>query len=302
MASSPVIDPSRHAHVQGALALVKLRGIDQFMEVPELHALMGLTMNATLCSLSTGQPVPVEIHEIREHVSHYVDTSYPKWTLSYIMLQVADLAADMRKGNMTLEEKIASCTEIDNQLARLALRAGSHWPYERKFVSGHDSRTIVPDGVFPVYDIYPSRMITQMWNVLRTTRILLCEEIGDSCARMQNDQGEEEAKHTIVDMIREICASVPQMTNCDYAARHKLPSGSQGSQHTHTMSHVLDVYIMIFNLYIVAWSRYCPTAALDWTVKQLHHIADHFAIKEAAVVLDILDKQRSEARQHSWYV
>jgi hypothetical protein len=305
MKSSSEVNTSRHAHVEGALALVKLRGIEHFTEASELRVLMGLSLNATICSLSTGRRIPDIVRKIREHAAQYVDTSYPKWRLSGVMLEITDHAAEMRKGRISIEDKIARTVEYDIQLESVAREASPAWSFERKFVSTHDPRTIVPDGFFPLYDVYPNRMITQMWNVLRLTRILLCEEIVESCSLLQSEDSETQstrAQLAILDMIREVCASVPQMTNCDFAAKHKLPAGSTGPHHTHTMSHILDVYILIFSLYVVAWSRNCPAAAREWTVKQLHHIADHFGIHEAAIILDILGKQEEEDRRDPWYV
>ncbi|CAO2648851.1 Nn.00g098000.m01.CDS01 [Neocucurbitaria sp. VM-36] len=301
MTSASYLTTSSHAHVQGALALVKLRGIEQFTDGTELTALMGLTLNSTVCSLSTGRPIPEEIREIRNYTARFVDTSYPKWKLGGFMIEITDLASEMRNGKLTSTETKTRSIELDRQLEAMALEAGPVWSYERKFVSGHDQRVIVPDGFFPLYDVYPNRMITQMWNVLRLTRILLCEEIVASCSAAEDPESQaqsERARFAIVEMIREICASVPQMTNCDFAARHKLPdgglSGPCSSQHSHTMSHILDVYILIFSLYIVAWSRNCPPTAREWTIKQLHHIANHFGIREAAVILNILKKREEE--------
>lgn len=300
--SASDINTSRHAHVEGALALVKLRGVEQFQEGAELRALMGLSLNATICSFSTGRPVPYEIRKIRQHAAQFIDTSYPKWRVSGLMLEVADLAAEIHTGTIMLEQRIARSVELDRQLETVALEASPTWSYERKSVAEHGSRDIVPDGYIPVYDVYPDRMVTQMWNVLRLTRILLCEEVIESSFLLQDNRSgtqPERAKAIIVEMIQELCASVPQMTNCDFAARHKLPNehtASAGSPHTHTMSHILDVYILVFSLYVVAWSRNCPFTAREWTIKQLHHIADHFGIKEAAIMLDILKKQEGEAR------
>ncbi|OAL53354.1 hypothetical protein IQ07DRAFT_503831 [Pyrenochaeta sp. DS3sAY3a] len=296
MKSSVQLSASRHAHIEGALALVKLRGVESFTEGAELKALMGFTLDATICALTTGRYIPQVIRDIRVHAAPFVDTSYPKWKLGGIMLAVCDLGAEMRCGLLTSEERISRCQELDQQLKKVGLEAGPAWHYDRK-VSVTDTRATVPDGFFPLYDIYPNRTITQMWNTLRLTRILLCEEIIASCASSSNPDSaaqSEEAELALIGMIREICASVPQMTNCDYAALHKLSRGAQtgpGAQHTHTMSHNFDVYVLIFSLYIVAWARHCPPAAHDWAIKQLHHIADHFGIKEAALILDILETQ-----------
>jgi hypothetical protein len=306
MVPSAEAEVSRHAHVEGALALVKLRGVSSFREGSEMRALLGLSLNATICALSTGSAIPEEVREIRRHATQFVDTSYPKWRLSDCILEVTDLPAEVRNRTSTAKERIARSVTLDQKLDTIALEAGHAWSYERKFVSGHDQRVLVPTGFFPLYDVYPNRMITQMWNVLRITRIQLCEEIIETCGTLDDEESKaqsERAKVVIVEMIREICASVPQMTNCEFAAKHKLPVGSApGSSHTHTMSHILDVYILIFSLYVVAWSRNCPPSARDWTIGQLEHIAEHFGIKEAAVILSYLREQESVKRVDPWYV
>jgi hypothetical protein len=306
MISASETNAPRHAHIEGALALVKLLGVDYFRKDYEVRALLGLSLNATICSLSTGSAIPAIVRQIRKHAAQFVDTSYPKWRLSDCVLDVTDPPEAMRQRTMSAQERVARNITLDLRLESVALEAGPAWSYERKFVSIHDPRVLVPDGFFPVYDVYPNRTITQMWNVLRLTRIQLCEDTIDSCVGLDDAESKaelERARQVIVEMIREVCASCPQMINCDFAARHKLPDNiPSGSHHIHTMSHTLDVYILIFSLYIVAWSRHCPPEARDWSVKQLEHIADHFGIKEAANILSILRKQGPEKRGNIWYV
>ncbi|RAR01197.1 single-stranded nucleic acid binding r3h [Stemphylium lycopersici] len=297
MQSASVVDPYQHApHVGGALALVKLRGVDTFEEGSEMRALMGLSLNGTICSLYTGRSVDNVIQQIRDHAARFINTDHPKWKLSGLMLEITDLAAEMRQGTLTTEERVAESIRIDRELESLALDAAPSWTFERKSLPDEERRGILPDGFPPVYDIYPDRMITQMWNVLRVTRILLCGEIIESCTLLSGSNATEHsdrAQKAILDMVGEICASVPPMTDCDFAAKPKLPTsgGGAGKQHTHTMSHILDVYVLIFSLYVVAWSRHCPPAARDWSITQLQYIAEHFAIREAAVILDILNTQ-----------
>jgi hypothetical protein len=306
MKSASDVDSSRHAHVEGALALVKLRGVESFTEGAEIRALMGLSLNATICSLSTGRAVDETIRKIRDHAAHFVDTSYPKWKLSGLMLEVTDLAAEMRKGAMSTTERLARSVGIDRKMELASLQSSPTWSYERKFFPRNHPPKILPDSSFLTYDVYPDRMITQMWNVLRLTRILLCEEIIESRAMSKDPDSaiqSSRAKLAVQKMVREICASVPQMTDCSFAAKHKLPPESTGKNHTHTMPHVLDVYILIFSLYVVAWSRTCPRPTHDWAIKQLQHIASHFEIREAVVILDILKKQEVEHEAiNPWYV
>jgi hypothetical protein len=247
-----------------------------------------------------GRPIPAEVREIRRHASQFVDTSYPKWRLSECILDATDPLEGYDDRLWSVRGKFARRASLDRRLEIVALEAGPAWSFERKFISSHDQRVLVSDGF---YDVYPNRTITQMWNVLRVTRIQICEEMIETCSIEDNQAELKRAKQAIVDMIREICASCPQMTNCDFAARGKLPDGTTpGSPHTHTMSHMLDVYILIFGLYVVAWTRHRPAAARDWAVGQLEHIADHFGIKEAANILNILRKQEAGQSSKPWYV
>lgn len=304
-ASQTLADP-QYAHVEGALALVKLRGVESFPKGRELRSLLGLSMNASICALSAGRPIPPEVIQIRAYAAQFVDTTDPKWRLSSATIQIPGLADDFRKASMTPEEQITKSAELDAELEAISLSAGPAWSYKRNFASTHDPRMNVPDGFFPLYDVYPNRTITQMWNVLRLTRILICESILDLCsstATEENASHAQRAERAIVQMVREICASCPQMTNCEFAARHKLPAGENpGKTHSHTMSHVLDVYILIFALYVVAWARHCPDEARTWAVGQLEVIAGHFGVKEAGIVLELLRNREHFEGRDSWYV
>jgi hypothetical protein len=142
-------------------------------------------------------------------------------------------------------------------------------------------------------------------------RILRCEDIIVLSATLEDADSNAEsvrakASITGIEMVREICASCPQITNCDFAARHKLPNGTvPGMPHRHTMSHVLDVYVLIYSLYVVARSRNCPAAARDFGIGQLEHIAEHFGIKEAAVTLTFLRESQPPDRSMEtdpWHV
>lgn len=295
----------RHAHVEGAFALITVRGVQNFRPGPELKALLGFSLNATICALSNGETIPNEVRLIREHARQFVDTEYPKWKLNECILEVTELPDETRNRSLTAQERMSRSAVLDARLEQVALEAAPSWSYERKFVSGYDQRVSLPEGIC-MYDVYANRMMTQGFNVLRLVRILLCEEIIGLSGDLDDPKSEvayERARAVIVEMAREICASAPQMTNCDFAARHKLPSGTApGMAHTHTQSHILDVYVMIFSLYMVAWSRNCPIDYSIWAVGQLQHIAEHFVIREAAIVLGMLRAPDGKDRKEAWYV
>jgi hypothetical protein len=225
----------------------------------------------------------------------------PLAELNDCILAVTSLPAATRNNTLTPMERISISLTLDTRLQIVAREASPSWSYERKFICEYDSqrRVSVPEGV-GMYDVYPNRMVTQGYNVLRLVRILLCEEIIGLCEALdaETEAACERARLVIVDMAREICASAPQMTNCEVAARSKIVV--QGGMHTHTQSHILDVYVLIFGLYVVAWSRSCPVSYSVWAVGQLQHIAEHFVIREAAVVLGMLRAPDGSDRHESW--
>lgn len=296
------IEDTRRAHVNGALALVKLRGLEHFRDSAGLKALTRLSLNAVVCCISQNDPVPAEIFEIREHNAQFVDVSDPKWRMTGLVLDMTDLVAEMTQRSLKPEEKVRRCIELDMELERVALGALPFWSYKRVEVP-----VIQRDGraLDDFYDVYPDRKVTQMWNVLRLLRILLCEEVVETCSDWRWLADSQRAAATIGSAIVEICASVPQMTDCDGAARHKLPAGTDPravSAHAHTLTHFLDAYVLIFALYVACWSRNCPPRAREWIIGELGRIAEHFGVREAAAVVEILNSQVGAARVGPWDV
>lgn len=285
------------------MALVKLRGLGHFTDNASLRALARLSLNAVICCLSKGDPIPSEIFDIRKHIAQFIDVSDPKWRLGGISIEMTDLVSERPDGALTPDERVRKCMELDKQLEQVALEASPTWSYERIFLSADDKRDMALDGF---YDVYSTRQVTQMWNVLRLMRILLCEEIIDSSLTPPSGEYSADPRYAtsaIASMVQEICASVPQMTDCEGAARHKLPPSGvnrQGSVHTHTTPHFLDAYILIFSLYIAAWSRNCPERSRDWVIAQLSRIAEHFGVKEAAIVVETLRRRDEKRRIGPW--
>lgn len=299
------VDETQRAHVDGAFALIKLRGLNHFKDGGEMSVLTRLTLNALVCSVSESAPVPEELLRIREHTSQYFNVKDPKWRFTGVMLEMTTFVAEANKGILSLEQKIRKCAELDKKLEQVAIEAPPIWSYERKYVSSEARSGRIFDDF---YDVYNARMTTQMWNVLRLTRVIICDEIVESCSALNDEEkpeAYERAKAAVAITVEEICASVPQMTDCEGAARDKLPPGSvssASSSHSHTLSHFLDNYILIFSLYVAAWSWSCPTRAHTWILEQLEYIADHFGVKEAAAVVEILRSQSRSTRVRPWDV
>jgi hypothetical protein len=292
----------RHAHVEGALALAGLRGIEAFQEGSELRSLLGLSLNATICCLTTGQKAPEQVKAIQSHATKFGNTAELNRKLSDIIIAITELFAVIRTGTLTLEEKTAKCSELDHRLEMIAREADGDWVYKRAIIPLEHQKGALPKDCTPLYDVYPNRAVMQTWQVLRLFRILLYEELVSHCPVPSYSIHHPQPPTFLTPIIREICASVPQMTNCSFAAASKLPSSSP-CQHPHlsfsgprhTISHVLDAYILIFPLYVAAWSRYCSSETKTWILNQLRYIGSHFGLLEANVVHDILLREVDQA-------
>lgn len=306
--SEAIYANANRAHVNGSLALVRLRGLNRFTDVASLRALTRLVLNVIVSCVSAGDHIPQEIEDIRTHCGRFMDTSDPKWRLSGLMIEITNLVADMTKFSPNENEEdecdwagrwLGRCVNLDSRLEELAANMPPHWEYRRIFVDEcRRNARMLED----YYDIHPDRTLVQTWNVLRLTRILLCEEIITRCKNKKDErflnltQGARTAIHR---MIADICASAPQMTDCSFAASRKLPPSDDSPNHSHTQSHYLDAYILIFALYVAAWSNYCPTLTRGWIMKELEWIAGHFGVKQAAVVCNALKRADSHKGSES---
>jgi hypothetical protein len=223
-----------------------------------------------------------------------VDTKSLNWKLSNVLMDIVDLIADIRI-NITPEAKAIRCAFLDNRLETIATEAPPVWSYERVMVPPEHRKGIFVDDSPPLYSTHPNRIVLQTWNVLRLLRILLYEELASHCTMSSYSSKPPQPPSFIAPTIQQICATVPHIVDCSLLASHRLPPGSpcQHASHSppgppHTIPHVLDAFVLIFPLYVAAWSRYCSPPTRDWILDQLNHIATHFGIVEADLVRDIL--------------
>jgi hypothetical protein len=291
-------------HVNGALALVRLRGPEQFQDPSALRVLVRLTTNFVISCVASDTPVPNEVSALRAHAGKYLNVGDPKWRLSDLMVHYANLRSDIRRGHLSIDNCIRISMELDAKLQALALDMPLSWQYKTTILN-RDSDRIYSHH----FDSYPDRHATQTWNVLRLARILLNESVLELCLTSAEDLTTDAcslsvimAKDNIETLACEICASVPQYINCLSAARGRLwtpeeftwpevvDSALDGASHVHSPSQNLDCYTLIFPLYVCGRSRGSPKALRPWVIKQLHYVSNHFGIRNAELVGRILER------------
>jgi hypothetical protein len=251
--------------------------------------------------------VPDELIAIRAYVGKHLNVQDPRWRLSDLMVEYANLRSEIRRGILSNDECIGASMELNVKLQALDLDMPPSWQYSTTLLDHKSDRTFDLH-----FDSYPDRSVSQIWNFLRLVRILLNESliehylaspIGDKYLALIGV-----AHDNIETLVGEICACVPQYVDCDGTARHRLPTseksefpdqtpdhildrGPGGAGHPHTPNHQLECYTLIFPLYVAGRSKSVPDVR-PWVIKQLHYISSHFYVRNAEVVAQILEREK----------
>ncbi|OCL01225.1 hypothetical protein AOQ84DRAFT_329320 [Glonium stellatum] len=295
-------DKSRHSeawksHMKGALALIKLRGLRQCQGLSTLRLLARFSTNFLISCVATETRVPNEVNALRAYIGEHLEVEGPKWLLSDLMVDFANLRGDIRNGQLSPYNRTKMSVELDAKFQELTFSIPS-WQYKTTTVD-YDSKMIYGHH----FDSYANRHVTQTWNVCRIARILLNEYILECCSEpganaMTNAFAlMRTAKDNIETLARDICASVPQYVDCFGAAQNKLPISEptnnifRGTEHLHSPSQNLDCYTLIFPLYVAGRSSSSPSTLKPWAIEQLCHIGSHFGIRNAELVRQELGKE-----------
>ena len=303
--SEPRNNKSWTSHVNGALALVRLRGLEQFQDPSEFRVLVRLNNHYIISCVVSGSLVPDELIAIRAYVEKHLNVQDHTLQLSDLMVHYAKLRSEIRRGILSNDEHIGVFMELDVKLQALDLDMPLSWQYSTTLLDHKSDRTFDLH-----FDSYPDRKKCQARNVLRVVRILLNESLIEHY--LASPTGDKYlilmrvARDNIETLAGEICACVPQYVDCDGAARQRLPTsekseppnqtpdyildrGPGGAGHSHTPYHRADCYTLIFPLYTAGRSKAVPNVR-PWVIKQLHYIGSHFYIRNAEVVAQILER------------
>jgi hypothetical protein len=289
--TKPRENTSWKSHVNGALTLVRLRGLENFQDPEECRVLVRLNNHYLSSCVTSNTMVPDEFLAIREYIEHRLEI--PDFTLRLTKMGVryAKLRSDILKGVLSGKECIEVATELDAKIQRLELSVPSSWKCTT-ISFDHISDRVFGDHI----DLYPERNKCQARNSLRVIRILLNEIIIEhSAASLQDEKSSTlltTSRRNIKTFVDDILASVPQYTDCDGAAGARLPPPEvhvpAGAAHLHTPYHQSECYSLIFPLYTAGRSNVVPEAR-SWVTEQLHYIGSHFYIRNAELVAQILE-------------
>lgn len=204
-------------HIDGALALARLRGAEQFNNHVGLRLFMQLSSTVLIACIQRDIPIPAELLELQAESRKYTNLIEPKARLSQALIRFVDLRVGIKSGNLLSGDAVVIAKDLDAELESTIKTMPSDFQYT----------TIFSQSSMEVYEnffhVYPHRRVTHVWNLNRLTRILLNEIITKQCLLVTGcetslsivQEYQTEIRHsasTIALMATEICASVPQYT------------------------------------------------------------------------------------------
>jgi hypothetical protein len=287
------------SHIDGALALIRLKGLDRFQDPSERHIMLRAISHYIVNCVANGSLVPAELIANRQYVRKHFCVESPTWRLSDYMIEYANIRSEIRKDVWSNDKSIDSIKELDTSLE--AFDYPPSWQYSTIFLE-HKS-----DRVFDCYlHAYPDRHVSQARNFLRVIRILLNESLIERhLASSTSDEFVKlirVAQENIEKLAKELCAGVPQYVDCYEAAQerlspteksklyNKIHCGASGASHCHTPDHQMDCYTVLFPLYVAGRCKTLPDMR-PWVIKELHYIGRHFCIRNAELLAQTLEQE-----------
>ena len=291
------------SHVNGAFRLVQIRGREQFKRPLGIKLLVRLCTGLLITCVASYQPIPSELIQLRAAVGGYIDSNDPKWKLMGLFVRFVELRQASEGSSVMSSPRhvldMAKC--LDDDLVALGKEIPPTWQFETIPVRDSSER-VYGD----CYHIYRDTHVTQAWNVLRMTRISIFEIVSQHQQKLSDQSTpivaaylEEGTERGLADyttdlkaVIRDICASVPQYT---IPAAEMLDSSHESSGKKIYTS----CYTLILPLFVVGQSSEIPFAIKQWTFAQLRFMSQDLGIRNAQLVLDILEKGK---RRDPWSV
>ncbi|KAH7072644.1 hypothetical protein BKA63DRAFT_47785 [Paraphoma chrysanthemicola] len=302
-------------HVDGACALLELRGKEQFQSSLGrrlFHQFYGVVM---LVALETGREVPTAMHELYQLMTPTSDYSIHgrQWTtrLIDVMHSAINLNKDKETDPKTMVE---TALKIDHELDAIKGLMPRIWDYDVIHLDQPSEHLYSG-----TYHTYLEAWIAQMWNNVNSCRLSLYKIVRENLARgwmwhqpaLFSPTEHESLNRIAEDVLRStstaIFASVPQITGMipfpdlsmarrraskaepiDTAPLYTLqPAGTylDVSKSTH-MVH------LIWPLYAAAQIDLISTGTRQWCIDVLHYVALRIGTRQAVVLADELKEMQ----------
>lgn len=271
-------------HINGAAALIKVRGPEQFKTEAGQRMFQQVTSSLMVSCVQRTVPMPAYIIELRESLTETIGGSNPAWILSEVIVDVTIFRAAVRNRQIIEPRRIVEeALKLDQRFLNCFENIPDNWRYEIRYTEEN------PHLVWnKYYHVYQDTFGSQIWNGMRTCRILLHEIIRDQLrtsdeaitpiftAAEASTQNVNSIRITL-EMQNDILASVPVDTPC--------PVGEGPGSHSLT-------YFILWPLYLVGVMGLSTELVRMWVIQRFRGIAQEIGIRQADLMADFLESRQ----------
>jgi hypothetical protein len=290
-----ILSTSAHppsAHVDGGIGLVKMIGFHNSQTTTGSSILLMLMNQAMIGALASQQLIDSEVACWRITMEQNMQSqSYPTG-ITALFVRYADLQHRFATQKILGDAYAWECYILDAEMAVLELKMPAFWQHH---LAELDSASQPHFGDH--CHLYAHRNICQSRNLQRVCRLLLNEAVARYASSETVDYNwtclGDMADRNIHELATEICMSVAQFADCKTFEKYAHMGASdircgRRADCSHSSIQIGDCYTLIFPLYAAARSNVSKDIRRQM-ISYLEHIADHFGIRNAKMVAEILE-------------
>ncbi|PYH96951.1 hypothetical protein BO71DRAFT_439211 [Aspergillus ellipticus CBS 707.79] len=292
-------------HVQGAAALVVVRGRKQFSSPAAIFMFNQVRADMVIACLHGNQPFPEDLRKLQEDAAMHTDTSIPLWQLGVTAVRCANLlyGVSQNKGEIPWYNFLEEATVLQRDFQRILGILAVQEPYTT--VRNFDGDpNMIHNGR---YDLYRSSWAIRVWNNSRNIQIIACEIgchiLNKVLAAELPPVVRESMKVRLHDTLEilskladDMLATVPQtlgyVTIRSTSGNDCSPASVSGS------------YILVWSLYMVGKSVVITGETRKWIIQRLQEIGQSAGLTmvlpllEQIIKLDQLADQKALTEPH----
>jgi len=285
-------------HINGAAAVIKLRGPDQIKSRVGRRQLVHVTASLVIACLNRGVALPSHIIEYMSAAIEMLGTPDPSFVVQDTMMHYSSLHAEVVQRKLTDPETIISrALELDAKLLEIATTKPPGWEYVT--VLTKEPSEYVFNGC---YHIYEDIWMSQMWNSLRSVRILLHEMIRDTLlagfsakpplfSSTEHTAQFQISTDTMYEMQAGILCTVPQHIGCFSPGKTSFQTLSDIDQSMLPTIKMSGGTFLLWPLWMAGLLDIATEEIRQFVIRNLRSVGRTMGINQARVLADILESK-----------
>lgn len=223
-------------HVNGAVALARMRGPSQFQTRAGRRMFSMLCQRVVISCAQQNIAMPDSLMQLWYEMAKTIELANPDGRLMPLMWQVLQLRCEIRSASLTDPTAIVDrLLALDEEFEKLTTQLPASWQYRVfKVVQDH------PAVFGGICHLYSSLYHSHVWNSILTTRVLLLETVTSEISqdvlsltpRLNSHHYTEvfhKARRKLKRLLHAVTASVPQQLGLINAADGSIGGGDPGS-------------------------------------------------------------------------